>query len=148
MGNETNEKYVRYMIARLSAYRNVWWSLANEWDIPRLKVAVDWERIGFFRSVMEQAPVREMKPELINNGDPADLNNNIYIFSKPGEYYLVNTANAEQIIEINLDGDVKYGLEIIDKWNMKIIEQAVAEPGLFKYKTIIPFTLLRIVKNE
>ena len=25
MGKEMNEKYVRYMIARLSAYRNVWW---------------------------------------------------------------------------------------------------------------------------
>jgi hypothetical protein len=46
MGNEMNERYVRYMIARISAYRNVWWSLANEWDIPRLKVAIDWEGIG------------------------------------------------------------------------------------------------------
>ncbi len=34
MGKEMNEKYVRYLIARLSAYRNVWWSLANEWDVP------------------------------------------------------------------------------------------------------------------
>ncbi len=46
MGKEMNEKYVRYMIARLSAYRNVWWSLANEWDIPEIKVAIDWEGIG------------------------------------------------------------------------------------------------------
>ncbi len=46
MGNEMNERYVRYMIARISAYRNVWWSLANEWDIPRLKAAIDWEGIG------------------------------------------------------------------------------------------------------
>ncbi len=27
MGAEMNKKYVRYMIARISAYRNVWWSL-------------------------------------------------------------------------------------------------------------------------
>lgn len=46
MGDEMNEKYVRYMIARLSAYRNVWWSLANEWDVPRIKEAIDWEGIG------------------------------------------------------------------------------------------------------
>jgi len=46
MGKEMNEKYVRYMVARLSAYRNVWWSLANEWDIPEIKVAIDWEGIG------------------------------------------------------------------------------------------------------
>ena len=46
MGDEMNERYVRYMIARISAYRNVWWSLANEWDIPKIKVAIDWEGIG------------------------------------------------------------------------------------------------------
>jgi hypothetical protein len=46
MGHELNERYVRYMIARLSAYRNVWWSLANEWDIPEIKVAIDWEAVG------------------------------------------------------------------------------------------------------
>lgn len=46
MGKENNARYVRYLIARLSAYRNVWWSLANEWDIPRIKSAIDWEGIG------------------------------------------------------------------------------------------------------
>ena len=46
MGDELNERYVRYMIARISAYRNVWWSLANEWDVPAIKDQVDWESIG------------------------------------------------------------------------------------------------------
>ncbi|WP_194774594.1 DUF5060 domain-containing protein [Pararhodonellum marinum] len=46
MGNDWNERYVRYLMARLSAYRNVWWSLANEWDIPEFKEAIDWEGIG------------------------------------------------------------------------------------------------------
>ena len=32
MGAENDDRYLRYMIARLGAYRNVWWSLANEWD--------------------------------------------------------------------------------------------------------------------
>jgi len=46
MGDEMNKRYVRYMIARLSAYRNVWWSLANEWDVPKIKEAINWEEIG------------------------------------------------------------------------------------------------------
>jgi hypothetical protein len=33
MKQEDDLFYVRYMAARLSAYRNVWWSLANEYDI-------------------------------------------------------------------------------------------------------------------
>ena len=46
MGDEFNSRYVRYMIARISAYRNVWWSLANEWDVPKIKETIDWEGIG------------------------------------------------------------------------------------------------------
>lgn len=46
MGEEMNERYVRFLIARLSAYRNVWWSLANEWDVPRTIKEIDWEGIG------------------------------------------------------------------------------------------------------
>ena len=46
MGRKHAARYVRYLIARLSAYRNVWWSLANEWDIPRIKDEIDWEGIG------------------------------------------------------------------------------------------------------
>ena len=33
MGSENDDRYLRYAIARLSAYRNVWWSLANEYDL-------------------------------------------------------------------------------------------------------------------
>lgn len=46
MGKEMNEKYVSYIMARLSAFQNVWWSLANEWDVPKIKEAIDWEGLG------------------------------------------------------------------------------------------------------
>lgn len=48
---------------------------------------------------MEQAPVLEMSPEMTDNGDPKNMNNDIYILSKRGEYYLVYVADAEQTIE-------------------------------------------------
>ena len=32
MSAEQDDRYVRYLVARLGAYRNVWWSLANEYD--------------------------------------------------------------------------------------------------------------------
>lgn len=276
MGDEMNERYVRYMIARISAYRNVWWSLANEWDIPRIKVAIDWEGIGtllqnedphqrlrgihnwynsedhfydhsrpwithvsaqtsqfynaikwrerykkpllfdemryegdvpsgwgnlsgqemasyfwmaglsggypthgdtfqntaddstevrwwgkggvlmgesperirFFRTMMEEAPVKEMTPELYNNGNPENLNNNIHLFSKPGEYYLAYVANKDETITIELPGENNYQMEIMDTWNMNSVEQSEAEPGLFQYKTKIPYTAIRIYRNN
>ena len=33
MGHENNLLYLRYVVARLAAYRNVWWSFANEYDL-------------------------------------------------------------------------------------------------------------------
>ena len=35
MGHENNKFYLRYLVARLAAYRNVWWSFANEYDLLR-----------------------------------------------------------------------------------------------------------------
>jgi len=276
MGKEMNERYVRYMIARISAYRNVWWSLANEWDVPKIKEAIDWEgigtllqkedphqrfrgihnwygsedhfydhsrpwithvcaqtsqfyngikwrtqyhkpllfdemryegdvpsgwgnlsaeemtsyfwmaglsggypthgdtyqnsaddstevrwwakggvlvgespdRIAFFRSVMEQAPVHEMTPELIDNGDPKNLSSNIHIFSKTGEYYLAYVAEKGQTIEINLPEDANYNVDIIDTWNMQITPSEKKYAG----ECVIelpdkPYMAVRIIKR-
>jgi hypothetical protein len=37
MGLAVDLFYLRYAVARLSAFRNVWWSLANEWDMMECK---------------------------------------------------------------------------------------------------------------
>jgi hypothetical protein len=44
MDAATDDRYVRYAVARLSAFRNVWWSLANEFDLLFSKTEADWER--------------------------------------------------------------------------------------------------------
>jgi hypothetical protein len=41
-----DERYVRYVVARFGAFRNVWWSLANEFDFLRTKTEADWDRLG------------------------------------------------------------------------------------------------------
>lgn len=50
MGAEADDRYLKYIVARLSAYRNVWWSLANEYDlmdlITKSKTIEDWERFA------------------------------------------------------------------------------------------------------
>lgn len=46
MDAAADERYVRYVVARLGAFRNVWWSLANEYDFLRTKTDADWERLG------------------------------------------------------------------------------------------------------
>lgn len=46
MGRENDLFYLRYVMARFAAYRNVWWSLANEYDLCADKTADDWEAIA------------------------------------------------------------------------------------------------------
>lgn len=54
MGEEADDRYLRYAVARLSAYRNVWWSIANEYDLVKSKSMKDWDR--FFRILQESDP--------------------------------------------------------------------------------------------
>jgi hypothetical protein len=46
MGAHADDLFVRYVVRRLAAYRNVWWSLANEYDLLRTKTTEDWERMA------------------------------------------------------------------------------------------------------
>ncbi len=45
MPDEADDRYLRYIISRLAAYRNVWWSLANEYDFMKEKQESDWDRM-------------------------------------------------------------------------------------------------------
>ncbi|MGA2173765.1 MAG: DUF5060 domain-containing protein [Verrucomicrobiota bacterium] len=46
MPAEADDRYLRYVVARLAAYRNVWWSLANEYDFMKKKKESDFVRFG------------------------------------------------------------------------------------------------------
>ncbi|MHC4537033.1 MAG: DUF5060 domain-containing protein, partial [Planctomycetota bacterium] len=51
MNSETDDRYLRYVVARMAAYRNVWWSFANEFDLMKSKKMEDWDR--FFQIVQK-----------------------------------------------------------------------------------------------
>jgi len=59
MDAETDERYLRYVVARLAAYRNVWWSFANEFDLMKSKKMADWDR--FFQIVRRYDPYNRMR---------------------------------------------------------------------------------------
>jgi hypothetical protein len=46
MSSGADDRYLRYVVSRLAAYRNVWWSLANEYDLMKEKREADWDRFG------------------------------------------------------------------------------------------------------
>jgi hypothetical protein len=51
MPPEADDRYLKYLIARFCAYRNIWWSMANEYDLMRAKSKADWDR---FFHIVEQ----------------------------------------------------------------------------------------------
>jgi len=43
LNRETEDMYIDYIIARFATYKNVWWSMANEWDFMNAKKPGDWD---------------------------------------------------------------------------------------------------------
>jgi hypothetical protein len=43
MPTEINDRYLKYLVARLSAFRNLWWSFANEYDLFFNRTMEDWD---------------------------------------------------------------------------------------------------------
>jgi hypothetical protein len=80
MDAETDDRYLEYVVARLAAYRNGWWSLANEYDFmmqarrmeerldegkrKRLKSEADWDH--FFQLIQASDPCQHLRS--VHNG--------------------------------------------------------------------------------
>ena len=64
MTKEQDSLYWKYVLARFSAYRNVWWSLANEYDFMQSKTLEDWE--GYAKLICQKDPYNHLRS--IHNG--------------------------------------------------------------------------------
>jgi hypothetical protein len=45
MRRDDDERYLRYVAARFGAFRNVWWAMANEYDLIKTKTMADWDHL-------------------------------------------------------------------------------------------------------
>ncbi|WP_342479968.1 DUF5060 domain-containing protein [Paenibacillus sp. FSL L8-0340] len=59
MDRESDDFYLRYVVARLAAFRNIWWSMANEHDLMRAKKTEDWDH--YFQLVQELDPYQHLR---------------------------------------------------------------------------------------
>jgi len=64
MDAASDERYIRYLVARLGAFHNVWWSVANEYDFIRTKTEEDMDRV--FKVLCEADPYNHLRS--IHNG--------------------------------------------------------------------------------
>ena len=81
MGEEADRLYLRYIVARLAAYSNVWWSLANEYNLMRTKALEAWDR--YFELVQQADPHGHLRS--IHNWQQLDVHDSemFYDHSRP-----------------------------------------------------------------
>ena len=60
MSPDENRRYLRHLVARLSAFRNVWWSLANEYDFMLKTIPMElWDEL--FQIVERHDPAHHLR---------------------------------------------------------------------------------------
>ncbi|WP_206314404.1 DUF5060 domain-containing protein [Streptomyces coryli] len=78
MSPEEDRFLLRYAMARLAAYRHVWWSLSNEYDFNTHKTVADWDDLGRF--VQRHDPYQRLRS--IHNGTRMYTYERIYDFGR------------------------------------------------------------------
>lgn len=115
MDTADDERYLRYVMARLASFRNVWWCMANEYDFIKNRQESDWDNV--FQIVQANDPYDHLRS--VENGVE------IYDYRKPwvthvalqdymAPRYLGITPLMRQIYrkpiiydELNYEGDVE-----------------------------------------
>jgi hypothetical protein len=107
MDPASDDRYLRYCVARLAAFRNVWWSMANEFDFMKEKTDADWDR--YFHVVKEADPYGHLRS--VHNGK------RIYDHNKPWVTHasIQNGMAVEDFGRAVLYRDVYYKPVVLDE---------------------------------
>jgi hypothetical protein len=104
MTHEQEALYLRYVLARFSAYRNVWWSLANEYDLLRSKTISDWERLA--QLIVDSDPYHHLRS--IHNCIP------MYDYSRPWiTHCSIQRQDVYKCAEYTGDYRTRYGKPVV-----------------------------------
>lgn len=116
MDADGDDRYVRYVVARFAAFRNVWWSLANEYDFLRTKTDADWDRLGTL--IQHADPFNHLRS--IHNGTllfdhtrpwitHVSMQNGIAV-ETPGSAELYRDVYRKPVVydEVKYEGDAKF----------------------------------------
>jgi len=127
MPADANDRYLRYVVARFGAYRNVWWSLANEWDFIRSKTEADFAHYGELVSAND--PYHHLLS--IHNGTKIFDNNRPWIThaSIQNGSAVEDAGRAELYRDVFrkpvVYDEVKYEGDIPDRWGNLSAEEMV-----------------------
>lgn len=117
LGAAADDRYLRYIVRRLAAIPNVWWSLANEYDFVTTKTPEDWER--FAKIVTQEDHANHLLS--IHNGT------RIYDFSAEWATHCslqkVDYYKTAELVE-----------DLRDKWGKPVIMDEIGYEGDLEYE--------------
>jgi len=104
MTAEEDDLYWKYVIARYAAFRNVWWSLANEYDLMPQKKTSDWERYASI--ICEKDPYNHLRS--IHNCRP------FYDYTRPWvTHCCIQRQDIYKCAELAAEYRQRYGKPIV-----------------------------------
>lgn len=112
MPAEADDLYLKYIVARLASFRNIWWSMANEWDFMTQKKESDFDR--YLQIVARSDPYNHLRS--VHN---ARL---IYDHNKPGVTH-VSMQNGSAL------ADFGRGILYRDAWRKPVVFDEVKYEG-------------------
>lgn len=114
MSPAADERYLRYVVARLSAYRHVWWAMANEYDLfePLFGHRKDWRRMGEL--------VRDIDPY----GHPRS-NHNCLGYYDHSEAWVTHCS----LQRIDVYRHVEDTQDLLARWNKPVVWDEIAYEG-------------------
>lgn len=147
MGNENDKRYLRYIAARLGAFKNIWWSMANEFDYVESKSWEDWTE--YIKLLAKTDPYHHLLS--IHNGNvlfdhymPEITHASIQLGynpgnmpQSPGQYRMLRDAYRKPVIydEIGYEGNLpqRWGKltakQLADKFWKAIVSGTYASHG-------------------
>lgn len=108
MDRTHDDAYLKYVTARFSAFRNVWWTMANEYDffttrwIP-IKEPKDWDHI--FQMVRDHDPYTHLRG--IHNAGPW------YDHAQPWVSHCIIQEQHQDLYRVAADARKKYGKPVV-----------------------------------
>ncbi|MCL2775389.1 MAG: DUF5060 domain-containing protein [Oscillospiraceae bacterium] len=115
MSKKDDDLYWNYVVSRLSAYRNVWWSLANEYDVMTEKTTDDWER---YASIL-------CRKDPYNHLCSIHNCNAMYDHSRP---WITHIS-----YQVSPCGDVEYTNELREKYGKPVVLDEMRYEGNIPY---------------
>lgn len=111
MTMECDQLYLNYCIARFAAYRNVWWSMANEYDLTT-KTKEDWEELA----------------HTVKTADPYDHMISIHNCIQFYDYHK-NWISHCSMQRIDLYKDVELTSEYLQEYNKPVVWDEICYEG-------------------